>query len=207
MAERRAWELLHTQPASSSASGEQWRLVALNPGFVLGPPCTSAGTSELVSFAVDCMSGKIPFLPHYHMAMVDLSDVGAAHTLALFNTEVTGRFILAEGGRTRSMLDVVKHLKKERFSAYPLTTRSAPKWVLWLASWISPEKVPYDLVTATLKKPVAVEGEKAVKELGLEYHDHPVPGIWEICFNVWSIWDWCRSEGEGDLKLICLKKL
>ena len=182
LAEKKAWELYHAQKEDGQHS--RWRLVVLNPSFGLGPariPCSS----ELIQFAVDAMNAKVPVIPHYQLGMVDLADVAAAHILAALDPSIpVGRYILFEGETSRSVLDVVRLLKEDRLKKYPLPTRSAPKFLLWIASIFQPDKVPWDLVKATLNKKVRADGQKVVREFkGFAYSD-PVKGMGDMMMSV-----------------------
>ena len=78
LAERRAWELHAAQPGAEGAP-RRWRLVALQPGFVVGPPQGGGQQSQLVQFAAELMLGKHwPAMPNLQFPFVDLDDVAAA---------------------------------------------------------------------------------------------------------------------------------
>jgi len=57
LAERRAWELEKEQTGP-----KKWRLCAINPGFVLGPPLSLTSPGESITFCKSMMAGQFkPF--------------------------------------------------------------------------------------------------------------------------------------------------
>lgn len=167
LAERRAWELHAAQPADAP---HKWRLVALLPSYVLGPPPVP-GNSELVDFAVKLMRGELwPAMPNVELAYVDLADVAAAHVVAMLKEDASGRFLLSAGEGTMGMQELVKAVRP-RFPRYRLPFAALPRWVLWIACTISPDLFPWDVARAALGKPMRLDGGRAVRELGLRYND------------------------------------
>jgi nucleoside-diphosphate-sugar epimerase len=51
IAEKEAWKLAEAQ--------NRWKLVVINPSFVLGPSLTGSSDSESISFMKDILKGKI----------------------------------------------------------------------------------------------------------------------------------------------------
>ena len=180
VAERRACEL-HEAQFSRPDVKTPWRLVRILPTFVMGPP-VGVGSSELVEFAVQAMSGKAPLLPNFHFPMVHISDVAIAHIHAMLLESATGRYILVEGNASRGMFDVVHKLKQTSFQRYPLPWMAAPKWLLWPMCNIF-KLFPWDMVVAFLDKPVKMDGSVAPKELQFEYHD-PEEGLRDLFTRV-----------------------
>lgn len=87
MAERAAWDFVATHP--------KMQLTTINPGLVLGAPLDRHyGTSlDLIDQMV---SGKLPALPDFGLAVVDVADVARAHVAALGKSDSIGRrFLLA----------------------------------------------------------------------------------------------------------------
>ena len=87
MAERAAWDFVADHP--------EMQLTTINPGLVLGAPLDNHyGTSlDLVD---QMISGKLPVLPNFGLAIVDVADVARAHVAALTTPESVGkRFLLA----------------------------------------------------------------------------------------------------------------
>jgi dihydroflavonol-4-reductase len=87
MAEQAAWNYVATHP--------EMQLTTINPGLVLGTPLDQHyGTSlDLID---QMISGKLPALPNFGLAIVDVADVAQAHVAALGKPDSIGkRFLLA----------------------------------------------------------------------------------------------------------------
>lgn len=87
LAEQAAWDFCTQQP--------EMQLTTINPGLVLGMPLDRHyGTSlDLID---QMISGMLPALPNFGMAIVDLADVAQAHVAALTAPDSIGkRFLLA----------------------------------------------------------------------------------------------------------------
>lgn len=87
LAEKAAWDFVAGHP--------EMQLTTINPGLVIGAPLDRHyGTSLKI---VDQMvSGKLPIVPNFGLAVVDLADVAGAHVNALTSANSIGkRFVLA----------------------------------------------------------------------------------------------------------------
>ncbi len=72
MAEREAWKIAEEQ--------DQWKLVVINPAFVMGPPLFFKLDSESIRFFKDIIGGKLIFgVPRLKFGFVDVRDVAKAH--------------------------------------------------------------------------------------------------------------------------------
>ena len=176
--EKRAWELF--EAAKQDATCVWKSMVVLCPGMVLGKPCMRVN-SELVDFMVDLLKGNVgPYMPNYHFTMVHLDDVVHAHIAAATTDAYHGRYLLAQGGRTYGMTDVVVHLHKTYFQEYTFPHKSAPKWLLWCIS-LFVTRVHWPLVRAYLDKPSRFDGSRICNDdpLFKEYRD-PIQGFAEM---------------------------
>lgn len=126
-AEKEAWKLYKKQ--------EQWKLVVINPSFVLGPSLTNTSNSESLNFMKELLKGKY-FLgaPNLMFGFVDVRDVAKAHILALENDKAKGRYILAE--RTMSVYDLSRLIKSIYGNKYKLPLMQSPKFMLYLVGWM-----------------------------------------------------------------------
>ena len=80
------------------AEKEAWKLVAINPGLVLGPSLSPTSESGSLSLLDQLLGGRL-FLgvPDMWFAIVDVRDVATAHIRAAETPESSGRYILADG--------------------------------------------------------------------------------------------------------------
>lgn len=130
-AERKAWEIHNHQPNPA----QQWDLVTINPGLVLGPALTQQTQSTSISVMQDLGSGKqMTGVPDLEFGLVDVRDVARAHIAAGFTPDAEGRYIVCEG--TYNLLTMAEILKK-RFPKYPLPKTLLPKALVWLVGPIA----------------------------------------------------------------------
>lgn len=121
-AEREAWRI----------AGEQsgYRLVAVNPGMVLGPALNPEPSSD--SFAIMTMLGD-GTMKHGGVAMpmpvVDVRDVARAHLAAAYLPDAEGRFLLV--GECTDAMELARILRPRFGDRLPLPTRTLPKPLVW----------------------------------------------------------------------------
>ena len=127
-AERAAWDAMGQNKA---------RLVAVNPGFVMGPaPDTDSATSlDLVKML---LTGAYPALPKIAFPCVDVRDVADLHVAAMTTPEVGGRRLMGAGETLtlRDMGAILREACPERARKIP--KRSLPIWVTRLAAMADP---------------------------------------------------------------------
>lgn len=177
--EKRAWELF--EAAQKESTGVWKKLVVLCPGLVLGKPCMSV-QSELIQFMVELVKGNVgPVMPNYHFSMVHLDDVVNAHIAAATTDTCQGRYLLAQGGCSYGMTDVLVLLNAtSSFQSYSFPHKSAPKWILWLLSLVL-GKIHWPLVRAYLDKPSRFDATRICKDVPMlkQYRD-PLDGFAEM---------------------------
>lgn len=128
LAERAAWDFVAALPAA-----QRFELVAINPGFVLGPVQHRAcGTSgELVR---KLMAREVPACAALGWAMVDVRDVAAAHLLAMTTPGAAGQRFICAGPHTW-MREVAQILAQELGpQGYKIPTGMLPNWLLWVVA-------------------------------------------------------------------------
>lgn len=158
-AEKEAWRLYRAQ--------SDWKLVVMNPSFVMGPPIGDHPQSESVQFMQNMLSGLFRFgAPDLHFGFVDVRDVADAHLLGLEQEEASGRHILAE--RTASMLDVSQLLRATFGNKYPLPTKKSPVFLLSLLGWMFGLNRTY--IQRNVGIPIALDNSRSIEKLGLSYH-------------------------------------
>ncbi|GAA4837392.1 NAD-dependent epimerase/dehydratase family protein [Algivirga pacifica] len=156
LAEKEAWKMEKEQ--------EQWKLVVLNPSFVMGPTLTPSTDSESLNFMKQFLGGQMFMAPDLTFGWVDVRDVAKAHILAGENQEAEGRHLLAEN--TYTVLQVGSILRKVFGKKYLLPKYQAPKFMLYLTGWM------FGLSTTYVKKnvgiPLKLNNTKSLT-LGLTY--------------------------------------
>ena len=157
-AEKEAWKLNKGQ--------SRWKLVTINPSFVVGPALNPYANFESKKFMLQMGNGYLRMgVPDVNLAMVDVRDTAKAHILAGFNDSAEGRFIISEN--SYKLIDIGKYLRKKFGQKYPIPWFVTPKFLAWLFS-------PFLGVKRTfIKKNVGYDfyfdNKKSVNELGLNY--------------------------------------
>lgn len=158
MAEKEAWKMAGEQ--------SQWKLVVINPSFVMGPPVTLNTNSESIQFMKDMIGGKfLTGAPALSFGYVDVRDVATAHLLALEKEDAEGRHILAE--RVMDMWEFSRMIKKLYPGKYKLPLMRAPKFMLYLVGPL------FGLTAKFVKRnvgyPIKLNNKKSMEKLGLSY--------------------------------------
>lgn len=149
LAEKKAWEMAGAQ--------DRWKMVTINPGFVLGPGTAPTQTSGSFERVRDMADGTYKDgIPPQHIGMVDVRDVSEAHFRAGFYPEAEGRYIISEAGY--SLSDLVEMLRPKYGADYPFPDYEE-----------LPEEIPqFDW-----------DNRKSIRDLGLTYR--PItPGLEEM---------------------------
>ncbi|XP_077988235.1 uncharacterized protein LOC144442737 [Glandiceps talaboti] len=128
LAERAAWEFV-----KNLKDDEKFELVALNPGYVVGPVLsgTSCTSSEIPR---RLLNREMPAVPEVNYPVVDVRDVAAAHIRAMSIPEAVGhRHVLAAGNMW--FKEMALALQKEfQPQGYDIPTSLAPKFALRIAA-------------------------------------------------------------------------
>ena len=83
VAEKEAWHLNQNQ--------DRWKLVVINPSFVIGPALNPLADFESKKFMLQMGNGDLKMgIPDVNLAMVDVRDTARAHILAAFNDNANG---------------------------------------------------------------------------------------------------------------------
>ena len=145
---------------------DQWKLVVLNPGFVMGPPLTPDTNSESIQFMKDMLSGKFATgAPHLEFGFVDVRDVAKAHILALEQEKAEGRHILVE--RVTDFMGFAKKIKSLYPGKYRLPSMQTPKLMLYLLGWAF--GITRKFVTRNIGYHIKLNNSKSKNNLGLVY--------------------------------------
>ena len=158
LAEKAAWKIDEAQ--------NKWKLVVINPSFVMGPALTQSSNSGSISFMNDVLSGKFKTgAPDLQFAYVDVRDVARAHVLALENENTQGRHILVE--RVMNVLDMSKIIESAFPKKYKLPKMKAPKFLVMVLAPIF--GITRKFVKRNVGFKIKFNNSKSLNELGLTY--------------------------------------
>lgn len=158
MAEKEAWKIAKEQ--------NHWKMVVINPSFVMGPALINSSESESLNFMRDILKGKFFFgAPDLWFGFVDVRDVAHAHILALENDTASGRHILAE--RCMSVMDLCAIIGKQFPGKYRLPKMKAPKPLLMLIGGLF--GVTPKFVKRNVGYPIRYDTTRSQESLGLTY--------------------------------------
>lgn len=158
VAERAAWEMAKKQ--------DQWKLVCINPAFVMGPAIGGKPTSESFSMMKQVGDGTLKWgAPRYGIGVVDVRDLAQAHLAAGFSDKANGRNIIF--GDETSVFDFVQTLQARFGADYPLPKSALPKWLVWLTGPFV--GIPRKTVTRSVNVEWKGDNSKGKRELGATY--------------------------------------
>lgn len=162
-AERAAWSINTNKP---------WKLITINPGFILGPSLTKRSDSTSIKFMVDMLNGKFKTgVPNLYFAVVDVRDVAAAHVAALEAENSSGRYVCCN--ETKSILKIAQELRiqsPDRKNKIP--TRQLPNWLAYIFAPLL-AGFSWNYLKKNLGIPVRGNNTKIRKELGVEFRPLP----------------------------------
>ena len=158
IAEKEAWAIAKVQ--------DQWDLVTINPGWVLGPSISKRRDSMSISTMIKFGDGTYKMgVPEIWNPIVDVRDVASAHIKAGFTPSASGRHIIASG--EARLVDLANILRKHFAERYPLPRRQAPKFVFWLMAPMFDFNREY--VSRNVGYPVKIDNSYSKADLGMAY--------------------------------------
>ena len=158
VAEKEAWKICEEQ--------NRWDLISINPSFVLGPALNAKADFESKKFALQLGNGDLKSgAPDITLGMVDVRDVADAHVKACFNESIKGRFILSS--ESLSLLDAGLFIKEKFGDKYPVPTRNAPKFIIWLMAPLLGAKRSF--VSRNIGYEVFFDNSRSKKDLSIDY--------------------------------------
>lgn len=160
VAERAAWEIADAQ--------QRWRLVAVNPSFVVGPALQPRPTSE--SFTLMKSFGDGTFkagVPRIGMGTVDVRDLADAHLRAGFLPDAQGRHIISN--EEPDLLEMAALLREKYGKDYPLPKAATPKWLAWLVGPMLNPMTTRKFITRNVDIEWRADNSKGVQQLGMTY--------------------------------------
>lgn len=158
-AERQAWEAEQAQ--------DRWRMVAINPGLVLGPSVTPASDSGSLFLLDELFKGYFCYgAPDFSFTIADVREVAAAHIAAAEKPDAHGRYIVA-AREMASFLDISRIILKK----FPRNLR-LPRYGLphWPVRVLGPAfGLTQDYIRKHLGIRFTVDNHRSVAELGVTY--------------------------------------
>lgn len=159
MAEKLAWEIANKQ--------DRWRLVVINPSFVLGPGTIPHSNSESFNLLRQVGNGRLKAgLPDIGVGVIDVRDLADAHVRAAYLPNANGRNIIS--GQNTSLLGITKTLQ-HRYSEYPIPSKTLPKWLIWLIGPLADKTTTRKFVARNVGYSWHASNEKSIRELGMSY--------------------------------------
>jgi dihydroflavonol-4-reductase len=158
LAEEVAWKMAEAQ--------DQWRLVTINPAFVMGPWLTADATSGSFDIVKQMANGDMKAgAPDWNIGVVDVRNVAEAHYRAATVPDAKGRHVLS--AENSSFIELANMLRENYGENYPLPKRTIPKWLIWL---MAPSAgFTRKIVSRNVGYPWKADHSKSVRELNLNY--------------------------------------
>lgn len=158
-AEQAAWDAAERQT--------RWRMVAVNPGLILGPSLTPASASGSLFLLDELFKGYFFYgAPDFSFTTVDVRDVADAHIAAAEHPTAHGRYILAAPEMTS--FHQMARILRTRFPKDRRLPRTAlPHWPVRL---LGPAfGLSQDYIRKHLGIRFTVDNRRSVEELGITY--------------------------------------
>lgn len=159
-AEKAAWEIANTQ--------DRWKLVTINPSFVLGPGVTLQPNSESVAIMKQLGDGTMKMgVPYYEIGVVDVRDVAEAHMRAGYIENAEGRHITS--AKTMTLLEIGQTLQQKFGTKWPFPKSTAPKWLLWLFGPIVNKLFTRKVISKNVNHAWKADNSRSKEKLGINY--------------------------------------
>ena len=160
VAEKLAWEMNEKQ--------EKWKLVVINPSFVMGPTLSATSTSGTHGMIGQMADGTMKSgAPPFEIGMVDVKDVAEAHFNAAYLEDASGRHILSN--KTLSMVDLANIIRNKFGDKWLLPTKAAPKWLIWLIGPIIDKSISRKMISNNMGHPWLANNSKSINKLGIKH--------------------------------------
>jgi dihydroflavonol-4-reductase len=160
LAEKEAWAIYEAQ--------DRWKLVTVNPSFVLGPGVRIHSTSESFIFTKQLGDGTLGSgAPGLSVGVVDVRDLAKAHVNAGFLPDANGRNIIS--GHNTNVLEMANTLRERFGDGFPIPTRTLPKFLLWFIGPFVNSTITRRFVSRSIGRPWIANNSKSKRELGVSY--------------------------------------
>ena len=158
IAEKEAWAMAKEQ--------DQWDLLTINPGWILGPSLSKRKDSMSISTMIQFGDGTYKAgVPELWNGIVDVRDVAAAHIKAGYTPGASGRHIIVSG--EASLLDLANILRKNFGDGYPFPQRQVRKFLFWLIAPMRGFTRKYASRNAGI--PIKFDNSWSKTDLGISY--------------------------------------
>ncbi|GKS91727.1 NAD-dependent epimerase/dehydratase family protein [Acidovorax sp. SUPP2539] len=176
VAEEEAWRIAGGQ--------KRWRMVAINPGLVLGPALTPESESGSLFLLDELMRGVFFYgVPDFSFCTVDVRDVAKAHLAAALNDGAQGRYIVAEREMTR-FVEMSRIVRRVHDRPWLLPRHPLPDA---LVRWIGPL---FGLSQSYIRNHLGIrftlDNQRSMDELGLRYR--PIEETLAAHSSAWQAW-------------------
>ncbi len=159
VAEKEAWRIVKDQ--------DEWDLVVLNPGFVMGPSLSKRTDSTSNDFLRSMLRGKFKSgVPSLNVGFVDVRDVAQAHLLAANSPKASGRHLLVS--ETLGFIDIGKILRLNYGRKFKLPKRIVPKSMTYLLGPIM-AGLSLKFISNNIGIPIRIDNSYSKQDLGIEY--------------------------------------
>ena len=160
-AEKAAWDIADAQ--------DKWRLVVINPGFIIGPSLSGQSTSATHDLISGMGDGRMKSgVPAIQIGTVDVRDVADAHIRGAFLDDASGRHIVFKD--VVSFLDLALMLSDKFDADYSLPKKELPKWLVWLIGPLVDKTFSRKMISRNFGHPWRGDNSKSVSALGLSYN-------------------------------------
>ncbi|MEJ2723790.1 MAG: NAD-dependent epimerase/dehydratase family protein [Deltaproteobacteria bacterium] len=158
IAEKEAWAISKEQ--------DQWDLLTINPGWILGPSLSKRKDSMSISTMIQFGDGSYKMgVPELWNGIVDVRDVAASHIKAGYTPGASGRHILVSG--ETKILDLANILRKHFGDNYPFPRKQVPKILFWLLAPMRGFTRKYASRNAGI--PIRFDNSYSKKDLSMSY--------------------------------------
>jgi nucleoside-diphosphate-sugar epimerase len=158
IAEKEAWVIAKEQ--------DQWDLVTINPGWILGPSISKRKDSMSINTMIQFGDGTYKMGgPELWNGIVDVRDVASAHIKAGFTPTASGRHILVSG--EARLLDIANILRKHFGEGFPFPRRQVPEFMFWLIAPMYGFTRKY--VSRNVGYPIKFDNSYSKEDLGMTY--------------------------------------
>lgn len=157
-AEKAAWKIHEKQ--------DQWDLVVINPGFVLGPSLTSRKDSTSIEYMINMTDGTFKMgVPELYYSMVDVRNIAQAHIKAGFTPRAKGRYIVAN--ETIPMLDMANTIEQKFPGKFKTAKKKLPKFLALIFGPL--QGITREFVRKNVGIPYRMDNSRSKRELGIQY--------------------------------------
>lgn len=182
VAERAAWDAERAQ--------DRWRMIAVNPGLILGPSLTPASESGSLFLLDELFKGYFFYgAPDFSFTVADVREVASAHIAAAENPAAHGRYVVAAAEMV-SFLEMSRAVRQEFPRNLRLPRHGLPHWPVRI---LGPAfGLTQDYIRKHLGIRFAVDNRRSVKELGITYRPYE-----ETLVDHYRAWRRYREPGES----------